>query len=81
MINAGRGREHLPGRIVELEAGIDPDLSPEFGMLVTVAFPALSAEATREALPHLMPVALEARRQWAVRLSNRFIRSTARFGR
>ena len=66
--NGGAGAERLQGRVAALEAGIDPALSPQFGMLVTVSFPQLSAAQTRQALPHLMPVRLEARRAWAVRL-------------
>ncbi len=65
--NSGSGVERLRGRVVALEAGIDPELSPEFGMLVSVQFPDLSAEQTRTTLPHLMPVQLEATRAWAER--------------
>lgn len=70
-INAGTGRERLTGTVTAVEAGIDPALSPEFGMIVTVAFPDLSVEETRSDLPHLMPVALEAQRAWAVRFADR----------
>ncbi len=73
-INAGAGRQNLSGQIVKLEAGIDPDLSSEFGMLVTVAFPEFTASETRDALPHLMPVVLEAQRGWTARLSDRLDR-------
>ncbi len=62
--------ERIQGRVATLEAGIDPDLSPEFGMIVTVNFPTLSAAETRHMLPHLMPVELRATRLWAMRLQD-----------
>ncbi|WP_179379062.1 HlyD family efflux transporter periplasmic adaptor subunit [Jannaschia marina] len=67
-VNDGTGPARLEGRISAVVAGIDPELSPEFGMLVTVDFPELTLGQTRERLPHLMPVAVEARRPWARRL-------------
>ncbi|MEM9435663.1 MAG: HlyD family efflux transporter periplasmic adaptor subunit [Pseudomonadota bacterium] len=70
-INSGQGREHLRGEVVDLQAGIDPELSSEFGMLVSVAFPDLSADDSRTTLPHLMPVELETQRGWAARLQAR----------
>lgn len=78
-INEGAGAERLKGQIAELEAGVDLALSPQFGMLVTVSFPQLSAERTREKLPHLMPVQLEATRAWAVRLEERRSELSAQF--
>jgi hypothetical protein len=75
------GKRTLRGRIAALEGGIDPALSAEFGMLVTVAFPEMDMAATRARLPHLMPVRLRARRDWAVMLSERWDRVTGWFGR
>ncbi len=79
-INAGGGRERIAGQISDLQAGIDPELSPEFGMIVTVAFPDYSVEDAREQLPHLMPVQLEAQRAWAARFSDRIDSITGFFG-
>ena len=70
-INTAEGRERFRGRVASLEAGIHPDLSPDFGMLVTVAFPDLTAAESRKALPHQMPVELQATRAWAARLQDR----------
>ncbi|MEJ6391907.1 HlyD family efflux transporter periplasmic adaptor subunit [Gymnodinialimonas sp. 2305UL16-5] len=66
-LNTGAGAQRLDGQIIGLEAGIDPELSPDFGMLVTVGFPDLAAEQSRTDLPHLMPVELVATREWAIR--------------
>ncbi len=78
--NTGNGRERLVGQVAGLEAGIDPELSPEFGMIVTVGFPELSVTDSRATLPHLMPVQLQAQRAWAVRLSDRIEGTTAGLG-
>ncbi|MGR3491771.1 MAG: HlyD family secretion protein [Shimia sp.] len=64
---SAEGPQTLRGEIARIEAGIDPNLSPAFGMLVHVTFPALSAEATQATLPHLTPVSLRAERPWAAR--------------
>lgn len=66
--NSGLGTERLHGQISALEAGIDPALSPDFGMLISVSFLDLSPEETRAELPHLMPVHVEVMRPWAARL-------------
>ena len=63
--NAGFGLQSQQGAIVGLEAGIDPELTTDFGMLVTVALQDMSTEDTRSALPHLLPVELKAQRGWA----------------
>lgn len=69
-LNAGNGRERLSGRIASIEAGIDPVLSSQFGLLVTVEFPELSAEQTRASLPHMMPVTLDVQRTWAGQIAS-----------
>jgi multidrug efflux pump subunit AcrA (membrane-fusion protein) len=65
---------HLDGQIQTLEAGIDDTLTPEFGMIVTVALTDLTAPETRATLPHLMPVRLRAIRPWARRVENTITR-------
>lgn len=79
-LNTGAGQQTLSGEVVHIEAGIDRDLSSEFGTLVTVAVPDMSAEEARATMPHLMPVTLEAQRGWAARLSDRFGGIVDRFG-
>ncbi|MCH2077502.1 MAG: biotin/lipoyl-binding protein [Rhodobacteraceae bacterium] len=64
-IASATGPERLVGVVDSIEAGIDPDISPEFGMLVRVSFPNLTSEETRARLPHLSPTSLEAERPWA----------------
>ncbi|MEM9348928.1 MAG: HlyD family efflux transporter periplasmic adaptor subunit [Pseudomonadota bacterium] len=59
------GPMQVAGTVLSIEAGIDPEISTEFGMLVSVGFPALSAPETRDLLPHLAPVRLTATRPWA----------------
>ncbi|MCH2163289.1 MAG: HlyD family efflux transporter periplasmic adaptor subunit [Marinovum sp.] len=70
-VNTGTGAQILKGKISQITAGIDPELSPDFGMLVSVAFSDLDAEATRQTLPHLMPVELRAKRGWAQNISQK----------
>ncbi|MEM8553765.1 MAG: HlyD family efflux transporter periplasmic adaptor subunit [Pseudomonadota bacterium] len=70
-ISRGGAPEILSGRIENLEAGINPELSPDFGMTVTVAFPNLSADVVRTTLPHHMPVDLSATRHWVTNLETR----------
>ncbi|WP_375572570.1 HlyD family efflux transporter periplasmic adaptor subunit [Ahrensia marina] len=72
--NTQLGLQHLSGEIVELEAGIDPDLSPDFGMLISVVFTDLTPEQSRTELPHLMPVHIEASRPWAQRVRHYQVR-------
>ncbi len=64
-IAGAQGPQTLEGEVTHVKAAIDPEISPEFGMLVTVAFPTLSASESREALGHLTPVELRAERGWA----------------
>ncbi|MEM8824657.1 MAG: HlyD family efflux transporter periplasmic adaptor subunit, partial [Pseudomonadota bacterium] len=70
VVNGAAGPKRLEGQIANITAGIDPDLSSEFGMLVTVAFPTMTAAETRVELPHLMPVAVDARRNWIRRFDD-----------
>ena len=72
-VNSGSGRAVLVAEIMDVQAGIDPALSPDFGMIVTIGFPDMTAEESRIALPHLMPVMLEARRPWAVDAAGVFV--------
>lgn len=62
-----QGPRRLAGRVDQVAAGIDPELSPDFGMLVNVRFDGLSAGETRSTLAHLAPVEMTAQRPWAMR--------------
>ncbi|MEM1288196.1 MAG: efflux RND transporter periplasmic adaptor subunit [Pseudomonadota bacterium] len=64
-VASASGPQTLQGLIDSIEAGIDPTISPEFGLLIQVSFPDLDADETRALLPHLAPVKLEAKRSWA----------------
>lgn len=75
------GPKTIRGEVSEIAAGIDPDLSPDFGMLVSVRFPDLTRAQTRESLPHLAPVSLKAQRGWAQTLARRAEELRARVGR
>ena len=64
-VASAQGPRTLRGEIEAVEAGIAPEISPDFGMLVRVRFPDLSTDDTRRQLPHLAPVKLAAQRPWA----------------
>ncbi len=69
-INTNGQTQKLQGRISAIEAGIEPEISPDFGMLVTVDLDLATPGASRAMLPHLMPVEVTAQRPWAVSISN-----------
>lgn len=68
-VSSPDGEQQMIGSISGLEAGIDPEVSPEFGILVSVTFDELDADETRIRFPHLMPVELRALRPWAANLA------------
>lgn len=78
--NAGFGPQSQQGEIVGLAAGIDPELTSDFGMLVTVALRGMRAEESRAALPHLLPVELKAQRSWAQGWDARLRAAQAKLG-
>ncbi|MEM1238059.1 MAG: HlyD family efflux transporter periplasmic adaptor subunit [Pseudomonadota bacterium] len=79
-VASASGPRLLFGEVSGIEAGIDPEISPEFGMLVRVRFPGLSVEETRATLPHLAPVKLQATRAWAQSQTARWVALRARVG-
>ncbi|MEO1703979.1 MAG: HlyD family efflux transporter periplasmic adaptor subunit [Pseudomonadota bacterium] len=64
-VATAEGPRTLKGEVSAIAAGIDPGMSPDFGMLVSVSFPDLTSAETRDSLPHLAPVQLAAERPWA----------------
>ncbi|MEO1795546.1 MAG: HlyD family efflux transporter periplasmic adaptor subunit [Pseudomonadota bacterium] len=64
-VTTADGPRALKGEVSGIAAGIDPEMSPDFGMLVSVSFPDLTSAETRKSLPHLAPVQLAAERPWA----------------
>lgn len=79
-IASASGPQRLEGVVESIEAGIDPEISPEFGMLVRVSFPKLTNEETRATLPHLSPTSLEAERPWARAQAERWAALKAKVG-
>ena len=79
-VASATGPQRIRGLVSEIDAGIDPEMSPEFGLLVSVAFPELSLPETRATLPHLAPVELKAKRPWAVEQARRWDALRARLG-
>ncbi len=71
-INTPLGRRTLSGSILALHAEIDPDFSPEFGMMVTVEFSDLTPAESRAMLAHEMPVKVRATRAWVKDVFARF---------
>ncbi|MEL6571354.1 MAG: HlyD family efflux transporter periplasmic adaptor subunit [Pseudomonadota bacterium] len=62
--NDGGGTRSLPGRITDMTAGIDPTVSDEFGVIVTVKLDDLSTEDLRSQFRPDAPVTVTARKNW-----------------
>lgn len=62
--NDGSGTRSLPGRITDMTAGIDPTVSDEFGVIVTVTFDDLSVETIRTQFRPDAPVTVTALKDW-----------------
>ncbi|MEO1748118.1 MAG: HlyD family secretion protein, partial [Pseudomonadota bacterium] len=70
-VNTGDGRRVLDGTVANVTAGIDPEISPEFGTLVSVSVNKMTPEEIRAELPHLMPVAVRIQRDWVTSFTQR----------
>ncbi|MDX8346904.1 HlyD family efflux transporter periplasmic adaptor subunit [Cognatiyoonia sp. IB215446] len=80
MVAGPQGPRQLKGAVHQVAAGIDPEISPDFGMLVAVHFGGLTVAETRQALPHLAPVEMEAKRPWIAEQEERWDVFLAQFG-
>ena len=61
-------RRHLPARLVEIEAGVDPARPDAFGLIVRLLPDGMDAAATREAFRPNAPLKIVVRRKWWSRL-------------
>ncbi|MEO1702317.1 MAG: HlyD family efflux transporter periplasmic adaptor subunit [Pseudomonadota bacterium] len=71
-VNTGDGRRVLNGSVSNITAGIDPEISTEFGMLVGVSINGLEPDEIRQELPHLLPVSMRVQRSWVTSMTDRF---------
>ena len=70
-VNTGQGRRVLDGTVADVSAGIDPEISAEFGTLVSVSLNDMTPQEIRVELPHLLPVAVRVQRDWVTSFDER----------
>ena len=66
--NQGSEQRAIDGEIIDITAAVDPEISDEFGLIVSVALNGLTTEETRQTIQQNAPVQLRAKKDWLTRL-------------
>lgn len=63
--NSGEGTRSVPGIITQTRATLDPTISSEFGIIVTISFTGMTAAKTRDLFRSDAPLVIRAIKPWS----------------